>query len=135
MTLVDAKVWVDYFYGLTTPATQRLDKMLGEELLYMDDLSLAYVLKHVDHSKAKIADWILHAIPIISIGGTKMAMQTGDYLKQLSDKELRSSAACDKDHVVDGFVAAYCIEHGYSLLFSDQAFLPYVQHFGLKTPA
>lgn len=134
MTLVDAKVWIDYFYGITTPATQLLDQMLGEELVYMDDLSLAYVLKHVDQSKAKIADWILHAIPIISIGGINMAMKVSDYIRQLSDKGLKTSACC-ADHVLDGFVAAYCIEHGYSLLFSDQAFIPYVEHFGLKTPA
>jgi hypothetical protein len=135
MTLVDAKVWIDYFYGLSTPATQRLDQMLGHELVYIDDLSLAYVLKHVDQGKGKIADWLLHAIPIISIGGMNMAMQASHYLKQLSDKGLGSSTSCEKGHILDGFVAAYCIEHGYSLLFSDQAFIPYVQHFGLKTPA
>lgn len=133
MTLVDAKVWIDYFHGLTTPATQQLDQMLGEELLYIDDLSLAYVLKHLGPAGHMLSDWLLHAIPIISIGGTQMAIRASQYMRQLSERGLRSSS-CDEAHILDGFVAAYCIEHGHTLLFTDQAFWPYVQHFGLKTP-
>ena len=48
MILVDSSVWVDYFRGKTTVQTDKLDVLLGHELLAVGDLILAEVLQGFD---------------------------------------------------------------------------------------
>ena len=45
MILVDSSVWIDFFRGTVTPQTERLDALLGSELLVVGDLILAEVLQ------------------------------------------------------------------------------------------
>jgi predicted nucleic acid-binding protein len=45
MTLVDSSVWIDYFRGRATAATDLLDRLLGSERLLTGDLILAEVLQ------------------------------------------------------------------------------------------
>ena len=45
MILVDSSVWVDYFNGAVTPATDKLDALLGDEPLAIGDLILVEVLQ------------------------------------------------------------------------------------------
>ena len=53
MILVDSSVWIDYFNGSMTSATQRLDVLLGREDLAVGDLILTEVLQGFDlHIKA-----------------------------------------------------------------------------------
>jgi hypothetical protein len=42
---VDSSVWIDYFNGAETPATQKLDKLLGVQPVCTGDLILAEVLQ------------------------------------------------------------------------------------------
>ncbi len=39
MILVDSSVWIDYFNGARTPASDRLDALVGEEPLLIGDPS------------------------------------------------------------------------------------------------
>lgn len=54
MILVDSSVWIDYFRGTITPQTDKLDGLLGRELLAIGDLILTEVLQGfaVDHCHA-----------------------------------------------------------------------------------
>lgn len=45
MILVDSSVWIDFFRGTATPEAERLDSLLGSELLAVGDLILAEVLQ------------------------------------------------------------------------------------------
>ena len=45
MWLVDASVWIDYFNGIVTPQTDRLDASLGYEVLGLADITLCEVLQ------------------------------------------------------------------------------------------
>ena len=45
MILVDSSVWIDYFKGTVTAKTDRLDELLGRELLAIGDLNLTEVLQ------------------------------------------------------------------------------------------
>src|ERR1700758_3087649 len=45
MIVVDSSVWIDYFRGLSTPQTDMLDPLLGEEPLAIGDLILVEVLQ------------------------------------------------------------------------------------------
>jgi hypothetical protein len=44
LTIVDSSVWIDYFNGTITPQTEKLDRLLGDELLAVSDLILTGVL-------------------------------------------------------------------------------------------
>ena len=45
MILVDSSVWIDYFRGTTTPQAEKLDSLLGFELIATGDLILTEVLQ------------------------------------------------------------------------------------------
>lgn len=45
MILVDSSVWIDYFRGVMSPQTDRLDSLFGQELLVTGDLIVAEVLQ------------------------------------------------------------------------------------------
>ena len=45
MILVDSSVWIDYFTGKSTPAADKLDSLLGEDLVAIGDLMLVEVLQ------------------------------------------------------------------------------------------
>ncbi|NOR66743.1 MAG: VapC toxin family PIN domain ribonuclease, partial [Woeseiaceae bacterium] len=38
MIVVDSSVWIDYFTGKNSPGVEKLDSLLGEELLAIGDL-------------------------------------------------------------------------------------------------
>ena len=40
MIIVDSSVWVDYFNGIETPETNKLDELLGIEAIAIGDLIL-----------------------------------------------------------------------------------------------
>ena len=45
MILVDTSVWIDYFRGVVTPQSEKLDTLLGVEQLFTGDLILTEVLQ------------------------------------------------------------------------------------------
>ena len=45
MIIVDSSVWIDYFRGVETPQTKKLDQLLGVVPLAIGDLILAEVLQ------------------------------------------------------------------------------------------
>ena len=58
MILVDSSVWIDYFNGVDTKETARLDDYLGSEPLLIGDIILAEVLqgfrRQRDHDRALV---------------------------------------------------------------------------------
>lgn len=44
MVIVDSSIWIDYFNDKSTPQTNHLDLMLGEQLIGMGDIILTEVL-------------------------------------------------------------------------------------------
>ena len=40
MILVDSSVWIDFFRGVSTPQVERLDELLGSEIVATGDLVL-----------------------------------------------------------------------------------------------
>lgn len=127
MTIVDAAVWIDYFKGHNTPATQHLHDLLGVELVVMADLILAQVLQHFsDLSDQLTAQRALAVIPVIDVGGEHIAKRSSEYVRRLVQ------AGHPTDHTLSSLIATFCIEHQYPLLFADHVYQPFVQHLGLK---
>ena len=127
MILVDSSVWIDYFKGVVTPQTQRLDKLLGHELLAVGDLMLTEVLqgfaKERDFSEAKK---LLTSLIVVELGGQEIAVQAARNFRALRNLGVTVRKT------IDMIVAARCIASGYDLLHNDRDFEPFVIHLGLR---
>lgn len=70
MILVDSGVWIDYFRGTATPAVDKLDQLLGYELLAIGDLILIEVLQGVKRDRDfNAAKRMLSSLILVSLGG------------------------------------------------------------------
>jgi predicted nucleic acid-binding protein len=126
--LVDSSVWIDFFRGTTTAQTERLDQLLGRELLVVGDLILAEVLQGFSSERDfNQARKLLTALEVIEIGGQDMAVQAARNFRTL-----RTLGVTIKK-TIDTLIATRCIESDYALLYSDRDFDPFVEHLGLRS--
>lgn len=51
MVLVDSSVWIDYFRGVDTRETDKLDRLLDNEPLVTGDLVITEVLQGFAHDR------------------------------------------------------------------------------------
>ena len=77
MILVDSSVWIDYFRGVPSPEADRLDSLLGRELLVTGDLIVAEVLQgfqsETEFNKAKRL--MTGNFTVVSLVGPENAVQ------------------------------------------------------------
>ena len=127
MILVDSSVWIDYFNGLDTLQTSKLDSLLGVEPLGIGDLILVEVLqgfrKNADYKRAK---QLLLSLVVFDMLGVKNALQSADRFRTLRKRGITIRKTADV------IIATFCIEEGHALLFSDRDFAPFVEQFGLR---
>jgi predicted nucleic acid-binding protein len=127
MVLVDSSVWVDYFNGHKTRATDHLDFLLSTEPVAIGDLTLAEVLqgfrKDADYKTPK---QLLTGLTIYGLLGLERAILAADYYRTLRKQGITVWKTSD---VV---IATFCIQRKVPLLFSDKGFEPFVAHLGLK---
>ena len=128
MIVVDSSVWIDFFLGVTTPQTERLDVLLGSEPLAVGDLILAEVLQgfgsEKDFNKARR---LLTALDVIALGGEGIALQAAR-----NYRALRAHGVTIRK-TIDTIIATRCIEDDFALLYSDRDFEPFVEHLGLRS--
>lgn len=76
MIVVDSSVWIDFFRGLVTPQTERLDALLSTEPIAVGDLILAEALQgfrsEQDFNQARK---LMTALDAITLGGQDIALQ------------------------------------------------------------
>ena len=126
MILVDSSVWIDYFRGTITAQTEKLDRLLGSELLATGDLMLTEVLQGFDGNQDFLrAKKLLMALIAIEIGGEWVAIQAAQNFRTLR----RRGVTVRK--TIDSLIATRCIEDGHQLLHSDKDFEPFAEHLGL----
>ena len=130
MILVDSSVWIDYFNGVRTPRTDKLDKLLGLESLIIGDLILAEVLqgfsRESDFAQVKA---LLTSLIVVELGGVKIAVQAANNFRLLR------KCGITVRKTIDMIIATYCIETGLQLLHSDRDFEGCTKHLGLQTVA
>ena len=153
MILVDSSVWINYFNGSSTPATNKLDGLLqrqrltlqqlanatagslaawksslGElERLAIGDLILTEVLRgFADDRDCSTARTILSSFDLVELGGRKIAIQAAKNFRKLR------KAGVTVRKTIDTLIATRCIESGYELLHEDRDFDPFVKHLGLR---
>lgn len=126
MILVDSSVWIDYFRGVVTPQTDRLDALLGNEPVAIGDLMLAEVLQGFTSDRDfETALTMLGALEVIEIGGREVAVQAARYYRALRARGITVRKT------IDTLIATRCIMDGVPLLYSDRDFEPFVIHLGL----
>lgn len=129
MILVDSSVWIDYFRGVPSPETDRLDSLLGRELLVTGDLIVAEVLQgfqsELEFNKAKRL--MTGNFTVVSLVGPENAVQAAR-----NYRILRANGVTVRK-TIDTLIATYCIENNYALLFSDRDFNPFVAYLGLRS--
>lgn len=128
MILVDSSVWIDFFRGVATPQTDRLDALLGTEPLAVGDLILAEVLQGFrserDFNQARK---LLTALDVVTLGGQGIALQAAKNFRALRAQGVTVRKT------IDTVIATRCIEDDLPLLYSDRDFDPFVTHLGLRS--
>jgi len=130
MILVDSSVWIDYFGGIASPETQRLDALLGVEPLVTGDLILAEVLQGFTAEKDfRQARTLLESFNVVSLAGRDVCLQAADNFRTLRRKGVTIRKT------IDTIIATCCIRNGYVLLHDDRDFDAFVEHLGLRVVA
>ena len=128
MVLVDSTVWIAYFNGITSPETERLDKLLGLEPLGLGDLILAEVLQgfrlDTDYRTAKR---LLTSLTMFNLLGKSMAMKSADNYRSLRKRGITIRKTADV------IIATFCIENSIPLLHSDKDFTPFIEYLDLRS--
>lgn len=128
MTIVDSSVWIDYFNGKITRETELLDQLLGRVQLGIGDLILTEVLQgfSVD-ADFNMARSLLETLSFYNFGGKPIAIKSAENYRFLRKKGVTVRKT------IDVIIATACLEYDFTLLHADRDFIPFVNHFGLKT--
>lgn len=128
MTLVDSSVWIDYFRGSASLETDRLDRLLDEELVAIGDLILTEVLQGFGRDRDfDAARKLLTSLTIIELGGAEIAIRAARNLRKLR------AVGIAPRKTIDTIIATCCIEKDLPLLYSDRDFDPFVDRLGLRS--
>ena len=127
MILVDSSVWIDYFRGVATPQSDRLDALLGVEPLAVGDVILTEVLQGFTSERAfEQALRLMISLSVVEIGGSQIAIQAARNYRTLRARGITVRKT------IDTLIATRCIEDNHALLYSDRDFEPFVEHLGLQ---
>ena len=128
MILVDSSVWVDYFRGTATPQVEKLDTLLGSEVIATGDLILAEVLQgFVSDHEFNQARKLLTSLVVVDMVGQTIAIQAAKHFRVLR------ALGITVRKTIDTVIATRCIESRLPLLYSDRDFDPFVTHLGLRS--
>ena len=127
MILVDSSVWIDFFRGTQTLASEKLDRILDTERLFVGDLIVTEVLQGFkSNADFKAAKKTLESFTMIQIGGEDIAVQAAQNFRSLRARGLTVRKT------IDTLIATRCIQNGLRLLHSDRDFDHFAAHLGLK---
>jgi predicted nucleic acid-binding protein len=124
--LVDSSVWIDYFRGVITPESDRLDALLGSEPLAIGDIILTEVLQgFLSERDFNQAIRVMSSLVPVDIAGHRIAVQAARNFRTLRARGVTVRKT------IDTLIATRCIEDDLALLYSDRDFEPFVEHLGL----
>lgn len=120
--------WIDYFTGKHTPAADKLDSLLGEELVAIGDLMLVEVLVGFRADKdVRRAKELLLSLTVVNMLDNAIALKSAANFRKLRKKGITVRKT------IDAIIATYCIEHKLPLLHSDKGLQPFHKHLKLKS--
>jgi hypothetical protein len=126
LILVDTSVWVDYFNGVITEATDKLDDLLGEQVVITGDLIIAELLQgfHSNRDFQRVRR-LMEAFPVYQLVGYEIALRSAQNYHFLRKKGVTVRKT------IDMLIGTYCIVHDIPLLHSDRDFTPLMKYLGL----
>lgn len=128
MIVVDSSVWIDYFNGVGSATTRRLDTLLGSQPVLVGDLILTEVLQGFRHeADYRAARTALGAFPQASMVGPARAVRAADNYRTLRSRGVTVRKT------IDVVIGTFCIDEDHQLLFSDRDFDPLVAHLSLQS--
>jgi len=117
LILVDSSVWIDYFNGVDSPETNRLDWMLSSEPVLTGDIILTEVLQGFnDEADFRRARTLLTRLPFEPMLGRQVALQSAANYRRLR----RHGITVRK--TIDVMIATFCILNNHALLHHDRDF-------------
>lgn len=126
MIVVDSSVWIDYFNGVRTAESDRLDQYLQSEPLAIGDLILLEVLQGFrTDAGARRARELLEGLVVFDMLGMRRAIDAAERHRALRRRGVTVRKTAD---VV---IASFCIAERHSLLATDRDFDPFTEHLGL----
>jgi len=130
MIMVDSSVWIDYFTGNITPEVDKLDFLLGDELIAIGDLILIEVLQRFrsDEDFRRTRKCLL-SLTVVNMLDTTIALKSAANFRALRKKGVTVRKT------IDSIIATYCIENSLPLLYSDRDYDPFHEHLKLKSAA
>jgi len=127
MIVVDSSVWIDYFTGKITSSAEKLDSLLGNELIAIGDLIFVEVLQGFRTDKNfRKAKQLLLSLTVVNMLDTAIALKSAANFRALRKKGITVRKT------IDAIIATYCIENKLPLLHSDKDFQPFHEHIKLK---
>jgi predicted nucleic acid-binding protein len=84
LILVDSSVWIDYFRGAVTAQTDRLDQLLGQEVIATGDLILTEVLQGFQSDKDfNQAKKLMTSLVVVDLVGHDNAIEAAKNFRKL----------------------------------------------------
>ena len=128
MIFVDSSVLIDYFSGKNNWQVEKLDEILGNEIIVLGDYILVEVLQGFKKNKDfKTAKNVLSSFPCINILGEEIAIKSAINYRTLRKKGITIRKT------IDVIISTFCIENNLQLLHNDKDFFPFEKHLGLKS--
>ena len=128
MIFVDSSVLIDYFNGKENWQVDKLDEILGKEIVVIGDYVLVEVLQGFRNDKDyDTARNVLNAFPCFSICGEEIAIKSAGNYRKLRKKGITLRKT------IDVIISTFCIENEFLLLHNDKDFFLLEKHLGLQS--
>ena len=128
MILVDSSVLIDYFNGKENWQTEKLDEILGNEIIVIGDYILVEVLQGFKSDKDfNTAKNILNSFPCLNLLGEELAVKCAENYRKLRKKGITVRKT------IDVIISTFCIGNDIQLLHNDKDFFPFEKHLGLQS--
>ncbi|WP_114752257.1 type II toxin-antitoxin system VapC family toxin [Pleomorphovibrio marinus] len=127
MILVDSSVWIDFFNGVDSPPADKLNELLGNEMIVTGDLIMVEVLQgfHNDTHFQKARNIFLE-LPFFNLCNKDLSMIAAENYRMLRKKGITVRKT------IDVIIATFCLENRIHLLHHDRDFHPLEAYLGLQ---
>lgn len=127
MIIADTSVWIDYFRGIDTLHTGKLDMALGTDELFIGDLIITELMQgaKTENSVLQIKD-VISKMQCVNMVGQKIAYESAANYRSLRSKGITVRKT------IDMLIGTFCIHSNAALIHNDRDFDPMEIHLGLK---
>lgn len=127
MIVVDSGVWIDYFSGNKTQEVETLDRFLGTKPIGTSEIIYTDVLQgFVTEQDFDIAKKLFSFLTELEMVNPRTAIKSAEHARRL-----RKIGVSIKNSV-ELFIATYCIENNYPLLYTSDSYTHFERHLKLQ---